>query len=989
SRAFKSDDADHDFRRRVGAPVGQTERRAPPASPSPSRQAARPSPLSSAKAIARRFRRSKKATTMITRTMARAERRPSRSSPPPLSAPPNDDGTNGRVDGDGSDVAASSPTSPYSLSNEDMHQLTEEFDGQEEMTTSGRTYEELVRAGEAERTERPGRDSAASELTEESGEGPSGGTRGRKSLGFVLGRNSLSNWSTVGGGGAGGEATEDEDEDDGGVPSSVRLDHLNTGRKSNVSRKSSGRESLSWETPLLAANASHVNVSQRRSAHVNTSRGQRSNGHAAASRPSQRVGRLGRRSNPLNESHVSSSSSSGDDLLGESWSPIRASLEESFSKSFDDRGGGSSAGEANLSLSKSDATSPSPGKDGSRIGRKTSGSLSPIRDRASRSLSPKKPSATKLSPVKERSRSPARRALSPKRSPAKGRSPARPSARSPTRSPVRSPLGDISPNRSPNRGRSKSPKRVQGTSPRKGAASAAASPKKKALSPNGTYSLVEAEGARSSASGASEIVQASGSDGSSSMSLSSGGDSANLSRAKAASTNSADAVGKSRSEPKEPSPERRVGAAENQTQCEDEATTFSPERNSSRRHVRSPVPTPNSRRRVIKRFRASVPTADYLMPEDLLEESVERNPNRKEDVVMAEPAGDAHQDRGEGVAEEVVGGSSQQEAKSADAEETIASAKSTYENAFEFPSKIPAPGVKALGLFHDRAVANGEVSHQYQLNCAGTNLLSLQEVILPAIANEMNNVLRQRQAKAQRNVKDGLPDAQGKEVVEAIKTCRGVVKKCTNKAMEVVGEAHRERTKERERTTLERLEREKEQEKLDRLKAKKERKEARARSRRERYERQKREKQRNHTRNKELWQEVTKLMVDIQKLEKEERQWKEALAEVKRLEEHHQPPERIELEAVEEDNDDQLAKSVERADLESAATTLVADVAMATERLNGMLKSVSLAMEESDQLRKEAYDKYQNDGHKFFGYPNMDDSKGLFMALSMESPLRE
>ena len=62
---------------------------------------------------------------------------------------------------------------------------------------------------------------------------------------------------------------------------------------------------------------------------------------------------------------------------------------------------------------------------------------------------------------------------------------------------------------------------------------------------------------------------------------------------------------------------------------------------------------------------------------------------------------------------------------------------------------------------------------------------------------------------------------------------------------------------------------------------------------------------------------------------------------------------------------------------------------MATERINWMLKSVSIAMDESDKLRKEAYDKYQFEGHKFYGYPQVDDSKGLFMALSMDTPLKE
>jgi hypothetical protein len=62
---------------------------------------------------------------------------------------------------------------------------------------------------------------------------------------------------------------------------------------------------------------------------------------------------------------------------------------------------------------------------------------------------------------------------------------------------------------------------------------------------------------------------------------------------------------------------------------------------------------------------------------------------------------------------------------------------------------------------------------------------------------------------------------------------------------------------------------------------------------------------------------------------------------------------------------------------------LVQDITVATERISWMLQSVSIAMEESDRLRQEAYRKYQYEGHKFYGY-QMGDSKGLFVALSMD-----
>jgi predicted nuclease with TOPRIM domain len=206
--------------------------------------------------------------------------------------------------------------------------------------------------------------------------------------------------------------------------------------------------------------------------------------------------------------------------------------------------------------------------------------------------------------------------------------------------------------------------------------------------------------------------------------------------------------------------------------------------------------------------------------------------------------------------------------------------------------------------------------------------------------------------------------------------------------MKVAGAAWREREEKLQQLRLENIAKQEEQQRLDKLTARKERKAARARDRQERYERQKVERQRNHPRNKEMWQEVAKLMVEIQKLEKEERLWNEALVEVTQLEEYHQPPEKMELDFIVEGGDESGNNNILRAstDPESLANTLVGDVTLATERINWVLKSVSLAMTESDKLRREAYDKYQEDGHKFYGYPMVDDPKALFKSLALGSP---
>lgn len=887
----------------------------------------------------------------VTRTMARER---------PSLLPPN----NAR----GESSLLSSPR--YSLSNEELDQVTEGFDGDEALTTSGRTYEELVSASQRQsqrstivRQSHP-LDSAMSEETEES---ELSQNNGRQSVGVMLGRNlsswstgrnSLSNWSTIGG--RRKSMLNDNDEEfvsddyaESRIPNSVHMGNImDTGRKSNLSHPSLGGGRNSLETPI-DVNARHVNISQRRSNHVSSRATQGSNiGSARASRPSQMD--YGGRSNSLNLSHISSSSSSGlldasaEDLtLEDSWTPIRASLEHSFDKSV--------ANEATVPPNKANGCDMK-----AALGRKSSGILSPIRGRSSNSLSPKKMSKSFTS-------------SSPKRSPIK------------SKSPVRSPFGEVSPNRSPKR----SPKKAN--SP-KLTATSITSPKKKALSPNGTYSLKEAEGKLLSMPTATATTNIESGSGSSNMSVSSGSEATSWSaimleqgkstenlvlRRLSSSRNNftkADIVPKNTY-----IMGRDSGAAKATAQKEGaEVTILSPEKNSTKDHVRSPVPTPNSQRKVIKRFRASVPTANYLVQDDYMEDSLEKNSTRRDMAAAVEPGKNIH------IREKLTMDCSSEVENPVEVEEVEAT-QSTYENAFVFPSdSIPLPRIKTLRVFHDQAISIGSPSHQYQLNCAGANLISLQEVILPSIAYETNAVLKQQQAKALR-----YADSQGKEVVEAIETCRKVVAKCTGEAAEMVGEAWRGREKERQKLRVERLDREEEQQRLDKLNAKRGRKEARARSRQERYERQKSEKQLNHPRNKELWQEVAKLMVDIQKLEKEERLWKEALIEVNQLVEHHQPPETMELDSIfEEKGSDELLKSVEEANLESIATTLVGDVTMATERINWILNSVSLAMEESDKLRKEAYEKYQHDGHKFWGYPKVDDSKGLFIALSMESPFK-
>lgn len=810
----------------------------------------------------------------------------------------------------------SSPTSPYSLSNEDMEQLTDELDEGTvgELTTTGRTYEELVASNQ--------RRSVMSSDTEDSEEHKAG----RQSVGFMLGRNSLSNWSTVGGGGK-----EDSFEDD--VPTSILSEEqINTGRKSNLSRHSLSRQSL--ETPGMSLG--HVNVSRRGS-------NLRSGSIRQASKPSANGGGKesmqpfhikGRRSQSLNVSHISSSSDETNNK-GDSWSPIRSSLDNSFAKNAS----ATVSATAHLQMAR-DPTRES-------IGHKANGSLSPIEHR--------------------QSKSPA------------GKSPKRNMFKSPTKSPSRSPLGDISPNR-------KSPVRSPNERP--------SLPAKKSggLSPNGTYSLKEAEGKRLSLPSMST----------SNMSVSSG----TTETTDSSATLLTEMAQGSQQSVKKVMPKEKAGKkvpglkttipslSSSRKQNADSGkrvpalraaeTMLSPEKNSLTQ-ARSPAPTPNSQRRVVKRFRASIPMANYHLPEDEeMEDSLERREQKRVDEAAAKLRRGCQDSSLQRADVRKQSTPPETQPKKVTGAETQAS---EYLNSFEFPETIPAPSAKTLCLFHDQAVANGSISHQYQLNRAATNLLSLHEVILPSVACETNSALKQEQAIAQRNAKDGLPDSQGTAVVEAIEVCRRAVSKCTIAAMKAGGESFRTRERERETDRVKRHVAAEAQRKADEAEARRNRKEARAKARAERYKAQKGERQRNHPRNKELWQEVTRLMVDIQKLEKEERQWNDALAEVKRMEVNRQPPRKVDLAPPQPTSSSgELLSSIDGAGVGLATSTLVQDVTLAAERVNWTLQRVSAAMVESDRLRAEAFDKYEYDGHKFYGYDAGGDAKGLFMTLSAESP---
>ncbi len=225
--------------------------------------------------------------------------------------------------------------SPYSLSKHNDYIEGTNDNDEMELTTSGRTYQELVD------------ETDESDLHDDD----------RRSLSFLAGRNSLSNWSTFG-----------------DVPRDIPI----------------GKERVSsLETPQFKLDASNINGTR---------------GSRSMKRGTSHSARLGRRSqeNTLNLSHISSSSEEMGD-----WSPI-LSLERSLEKSKSPMRDQSKSPMTNRSPKKSKSPMRDRSKSPMRAKLPTRSPLGDISPNRSRGQSPKQSlikSPIKF-PVKEATSSP-------------------------------------------------------------------------------------------------------------------------------------------------------------------------------------------------------------------------------------------------------------------------------------------------------------------------------------------------------------------------------------------------------------------------------------------------------------------------------------------------------------------------------------------------------------------------------------------------------
>ena len=270
------------------------------------------------------------------------------------------------------------------------------------------------------------------------------------------------------------------------------------------------------------------------------------------------------------------------------------------------------------------------------------------------------------------------------------------------------------------------------------------------------------------------------------------------------------------------------------------------------------------------------------------------------------------------------------------------------------PSK---PGKRALDSFYQQAKEDKD-SHQSQLeestpgNCI---VLSIGDVFLPAAVDEVQQSLKAVQRKVQR---DG-----NEEQIQTVENARIHVGKQLQQSLKVLENQQKVRQEEYRLFLQQQEERE-------------------IRQRNEESRRQKEAHRRNHPYNKDLWQEVSALMKEMQKLEAEERLWDEAL---KRL------PSQFEatVNNTMKSDEDATAMQVEYTENTpmteelDATIQMMNDLRLWTDRVRRSVAQIQPAMDNAESLRKKLYRQHQNE--RFKNYPGIHQPKDLLRILSQDT----
>jgi len=260
-------------------------------------------------------------------------------------------------------------------------------------------------------------------------------------------------------------------------------------------------------------------------------------------------------------------------------------------------------------------------------------------------------------------------------------------------------------------------------------------------------------------------------------------------------------------------------------------------------------------------------------------------------------------------------------------------------------------------------------THQGQLNLSGCNLLSLEDVIVPAVINSHERRLKFLQAKAQGQKDD--------ETVRTLKMCRSALLFCGNKVMRSVKctrlrRKMMESDKDENETGLVDIKTSKMRKayfrEMDFLHPIKEK------------DRWINERKKNFPKNRDLWREIALLMTDLTRLEKERKLWYDLMSIL-------DEKERMLKDIPGSNNNLHILTNIESDPKEDIINVrniqkIVDDIVLPTNRINDSLHNLLNLIGDSDTIRSILYEKYKKD-HKFHGYVGMSNLKILIRSLGL------
>lgn len=297
-----------------------------------------------------------------------------------------------------------------------------------------------------------------------------------------------------------------------------------------------------------------------------------------------------------------------------------------------------------------------------------------------------------------------------------------------------------------------------------------------------------------------------------------------------------------------------------------------------------------------------------------------------------------------------------------------------------YPSESEVPSRSLVQTFYDEAMSSdtnggGETD---QMKLCDVGLLSFEQVLLPSVAYQEDQVLKKWQSIIQRDgskAQKATVIALRKAVYSGIgAACAAVEKSRQSRAVQDREREMKWQKQIEERKALEEEKRLKHQEIIDH-------------EYREARRQRQRDLQKKLPANQEVWREVAYLMTELTKLSNEERQWHNIASQHLDRTEAALVEQEKQLENVRQNLE--LSKDVANIDKPSEtvlqivgmATDLASDVTLAVDRIRNALHHVSNTVTECEQSRQQLYHQYVSN-HQFYGYQGIHDPKGLLKALS-------